>query len=287
MLTELDCPPAQTHVGRLDWTPRPGGWDAHAHVFGPATKFPYASPRRYTPPDQTTSDYLRMLDALGILHGVLVQPSVYGTDNDCLVHALSTSQGRLRGIVDLDLSATAGCTLSELTAAGVRGLRIWVGPTTSQQMFKSIDDKLHSLNWHFDIYFTAAEFLVPLLPCLLSLKARLVIEAMGSIRTPAPHGDPAFAALLELLATDRVWVKLSHPYSLDPAGPPYRSVLPLAHALVRARPDRLIWGSDWPHPIVNGGMPNDAALLNLLMQWAGDEGLANQILVANPEELYR
>lgn len=262
------------------------GWDTHAHIFGPASRYPYAATRRYTPADQVLGDYLTLLDQLGLGNGVLIQPSVYGQDNSCLLNGLRAADGRLRGIVDLDLAALADSALDDLAATGVRGVRLWITSETVADDIRAIDGRLVELGWHFDLHFTSSDLLAPLADCLASLKAPVVIEAMGSVPCPADLTGAAVGALGRLMMTGRVWVKLSHPYQIDRSGPPYPNAVPLARHLVEICADQLLWGSDWPHPVVTGPMPGDALLLDLLTEWVGDIATVGRILNDNAVGLY-
>ncbi|GAA3573640.1 amidohydrolase family protein [Amycolatopsis ultiminotia] len=265
------------------WDVGDGGWDTHAHVFGPAADFPYAAGRTYTPPDSTPADYLRTLDALGLSHGVLVQPSCYGTDNSRLLAALAAHPARFRGVVDLDLLATAEEDLRGL--AGVCGLRLrW--PQTADRIGEILP-RLRTLGWHADVLLDHSDSAPALIDAVAGSGVRVVVEAMGSPRAGDTVSGRGFSALREWLSAGEGWVKLSHPYAIDGLGPgPYPHAGRFAGALVETAPDRCVWGSDWPHPMKEGPVPEDGGLLGLLVQWAGGAAAARSILTTNPLSLY-
>lgn len=269
------------------WPVRPGGLDSHAHVFGPTARFAYAADRRYTPPDQTVEDYLRLLDTLGLRYGVLVQPSVYAENNACLVDALKRAKGRLLGVVDIDVLGADADTLELMTRDGVCGLRFWWDESSSAEHLRQVGERLRGLGWHLDIIVTQAALLPGLAPLLRQLALPTMIEAMGSpVKTETP-ASPGFRSLLDLLQDGTAMVKLSHPYRIERSGLPYDAAAPFAAAIIEAAPERCVWGSDWPHPNIHGPMPEDGALLDLLPRWAsGRTDLAQRILSDNAHAFY-
>ena len=273
--------PADPHPRPPGWAVKRGGWDTHAHVFGPVARFPFRDGAAYTAPDETGEDYLRTLDALGVEYGVLVQPSVYGQDNRCLVAALRAHPGRLVGVVDLDVLATCDGDLEDLTRAGVRGLRIRPAGVPADTLARIVA-RLREVGWRLDVLVEDTAAVGEIAALLRALKVEVVIEAMGNPKAGQPVSDPGFQALLALLRDGVAWAKLSHAYHIDLKGPPYEGTVPFARALVEAAPDRLVWGSDWPHPMRGGVMPNDGALMDLLLRWAVSVELANRILCDNP-----
>lgn len=279
------CPPAIA-TQAPGWDCGAHGWDAHAHVFGPASRFPYATARRYTPPDQTVDDYLRNLDTLGLRHGVLVQPSVYGTDNSALLDALQRARGRLRGVIDLDPATATDKELSTWSNAGVCGVRVWWDGQKPFDALSGLAHRLRGTGWHLDVYCTDTDALHGLARRIDALDMPVIIEAMGTPRGDAPLSTPGLQSLLALLREGAAWAKLSHAYKIDGRGLPYAQALPFARALAEAGPSQLVWGSDWPHPMAAGPIPNDGALLDLLPEWAGSAALARQILSSNPARFY-
>ena len=285
-MSAATCPPALEDVTRPGWPVPADGWDCHAHVFGPVAQFPYSDRRRYTPPEQTAADYLRVLDRLGLRCGVLVQPSVYGTDNAALVDACIRSQGRLVGVVELDALQTADADLARLSGAGVRGVRIWWDGTRPDDWLPMVARRLRPFGWHLDIYPVGSDALRSLARIMDRVEAPVMIEAMGSPRHGEGVASPGFQALLALLKEGAAMVKLSHPYQIHRDGPPYAGCAPFARAIVEAASDRAVWGSDWPHPMVVGPMPDDGALLDLLPTWSGSIATAQAILSDNAARFY-
>ena len=261
--------------------------DCHAHVFGPVSRYPYVPQRTYTPPDAPLSAYRRMLDTLGIDRGILVQPSVYGTDNRATLDALAAAGANFRGVVVVDEDVPHG-ELERMHAIGVRGVRL-------NLLFKSgievsdvrrLASRIAPFGWHLQMLIDVSEF-SDLRATLGALPVEVVIDHMGHMPTSIGVDHPGFQDMLALLADGRCWVKLSGAYRITCAEDlPYDDVTPYARALVQANPDRLLWASDWPHPYINVAMPNDGSLLDLLDTWVGDADVRDRILVDNPAALY-
>jgi 2-pyrone-4,6-dicarboxylate lactonase len=265
------------------WSTGTGAWDTHAHVFGPRRDFPYAADRAYTPPDATPGDYLRMLDALGIERGVLVQPSCYGTDNHRLVTAVAAHPDRFVGVVDLDLRTATDDQLAAMP--GVRGLRLrW--PAGADRLDPTLA-RLATLGWHLDVLLDHIGSAPALLDRVAASGVRVVVEAMGSPRATDAVDGRGFTALREWLAAGEGWVKLSHPYAIDDPATSFPHAARFARALVEAAPEQCVWGSDWPHPMVRGGpVPNDTRLFDLVPEWVGGIDAARAVLVDNPRACY-
>ena len=266
----------------------PGACDSHAHVFGPSARFAYAARRSYTPPDAPLADYLAMLDAVGLRRGALVQPSIYGEDNGCLLDALAGSGDRLRGVVVADPRRLSDATVEAWTDLGVRGVRINMVTPDGLPLaaMEGMAARLAEVGWHLDLITDTCERLVELEQRLAALPCALLIEQMGRAKGGMPVTTPGFQVLLRLLAERKAWVKLSHSYHISTSGPPYADTTPLARACVAAAPERAVWGSDWPHPMLHGPMPNDGALLDLLAEWVPDAAQRRAVLVDNPARLY-
>jgi len=271
----------------------PGACDCHNHVFGPAARFPYAPERQYTPPDAPLERFQRLLAVLGLERAVIVQPSIYGSDNACTADAIARLAGRARGVAVVD-PAIDRAGLLALDRAGFRGLRfnlIHPGGGTPLDALEALAGKAAEVGWHVQIYLRGR--LLPELEArLASLPAPLAIDHMGHMEPGQGLGQPGVRALLRLVETGRVWVKLC-PYRTDLAGFPWAEAGSLARALASAAPERLVWGTDWPHPDIAGAapgipgpMPNDADLLDALGEWLEDQALIGRILVDNPEALY-
>ncbi|MEJ8811248.1 amidohydrolase family protein [Variovorax ureilyticus] len=265
------------------------GWDCHAHVFGPYDRFPLAAERSYTPPEAVESAYLDLLARLGLDHGVLVHPSAYGKDHSLLLHALA-AQPALRGVVVVQPGDPLA--LGGLRERGVRGARFShrSGPGTNFAGSASFDDlcelasALADAGLHAELW-TDCNALPAIAPKLLGLPVPIVIDHMGGFDVNAGVDDPGFRALLDLLATGKVWVKLCAYRNLLGA-PDWQAGRPFQQRMIEANPERLVWGSDWPHLRVTP-VPDTAQLLSMLEEWAGSEVLVDRVLRINPEGLYR
>lgn len=290
MTAERPCPPPDPAPRPAGFAVPPGACDCHVHVFGPAERYPYGAERSYTPPDAPPDALLALQDALGLQRAVVVQASVHGTDNRAVLDAVARAPGRFRGVAAVGADVT-NADLARLHEGGVRGLRINLVDRGGMS-FGSLDDvvevgaRIRDYGWHL-------EFLAPVeeMKDLQGLLARLPVPAVfGHLGyTPAAKGvgHPGFRRFLGLLREGGVWVKLTGPYRISgETRPPYRDLLPFAEALLVAAPERVVWGSDWPHVVQVKPMPNDGDLLDLLAVWAPDEALRRRILVDNPAELY-
>jgi len=270
--------------------------DAHFHVFGPADRYPVGGVNgtlRYTPPLAPLADYLALAKQLGIERFVFVQPSAYGRDNSCMLDAMrEIGIGRCRGIVDLDENAP-DAILAEMNARGVRGVRINVSPVkprepgfaaTMRPRIERLDARCHELGWHLD--FLAPSWLTEeLIPVFAKMKCPYTLAHMGMFKAEAAPAQPGFRKLLDVLrhGDGRCWVKLTGTYRT--ATPPtYADAAPMARALIEAAPNRLIWGSDYPH-LSFADKVGSVQLFNLLAGWA-DEPERRKILVENPAELF-
>jgi 2-pyrone-4,6-dicarboxylate lactonase len=284
------APDRQPRVPRLA-LPR-GACDTHAHIFGPAGEFPYARERIYTPPDSTLADYRRLLATLGVDRAVLVQPSVYGTDNAAMLAALRAGGKGLRAVavVDPEISAAA---LDDLHAAGVRGLRFNlvdrrdarnVVPAVGLQ---AVARRIARLGWHIELLINLDEA-SGFRAALADLPVPVVLGHMGYPRGGARAWPQhaGFAELLRLLDGGRCWVKLTGPYRISGAALPYDEVDEVARRLIAAAPECMLWGTDWPHVMIKTAMPNDGDLTDLLERWAPDAATRARILVDNPAALY-
>ena len=270
------------------FVPPPGACDAHCHVFGPADRFPFAADRAYTPPVSGIDDFERRQARLGLGRAVFVQASCHGTDNSAMVDAIRRGGGRYAGVAMIDESFSAA-DIARLHEAGVRGTRFnfvaHLGGAPPLDSFWRIVERVVPFGWHVVLHFDAAD-----LPAHAELLDRMpcpyVIDHMARVPTAAGLDQPPFRALLDLMADERAWVKVSGAERLTAGGaPPYDDVVPFARALIAAAPDRVLWGTDWPHPNVRH-MPDDGDLVDLLAEFAPDAATRRRILVANPERLY-
>jgi predicted TIM-barrel fold metal-dependent hydrolase len=284
------CAAADPFPRPASFAPPAGSCDTHAHVFGPAERYPYVPHRTYTPPDAPPGAYLHLHRALGIERGVLVQPSVYGTDNRLMVDSLHylREQGRhYKGVAVVD-AAVSDTELDELDRAGVCGVRmnlLFKGGIAWSDV-EALARRLAERRWHLQFLIDVSEF-EQLVPRIRRLPVPVVVDHMGHMNVGKGLDDPGFCGLLELVREGQAWVKLSGSYRItNQPLPPYDDVIPFARALIAANPERMLWGSDWPHPHFGRAMPTDAVLLGLLADWAPDDLIRRQILVDNPARLY-
>ena len=263
-----------------------GSCDCHAHIFGPADKYPFAPNRSYTPPEAGIEAYGRMLAALGFERAVIVQPSVYGIDNRCTRDAVVASGGKWRGVAVVEPCVTES-QLADLHAAGCRGVRINLLFKGGLQLnvLEQIARAIKPLGWHVQLLLDGRD-LPQLADRLKRLPVDVVVDHMGHMPASLGVGHAGFQTLLELLRGGRCWVKLSGAYRISSLPQPYDDAVPFARALVETAPDKLVFGTDWPHPSITIPMPQDAMLLDLLPTWVPDEATRRRILVENPARLY-
>ena len=280
-------PPLPDPHSPAAFTPPPGACDAHCHVFGPASRFPFAPGRSYTPPDAGVEHLEALHERMGLSRAVLVQASCHGTDNSAMVDALQRSRGRYAGVAMIDESC-GDAEIDRLHDAGVRGARFnFVRHLGGGDLgsFQRTARRVATRGWHMVVHLDAAD-LTDLSGVLLDLPCPFIIDHMA--RVPASGGleQPSFTALLDLMGHEKAWVKISGAERLTAGGrPPYEDVAPLARALIAAAGDRVLWGTDWPHPNVRH-MPDDGDLVDLLAVFAPAEADRNRILVDNPRHLY-
>jgi predicted TIM-barrel fold metal-dependent hydrolase len=262
-------------------------------VFGPATNFPYAEDRSYTPPDAPLEKYLRMLDTVGFDRGVLVQGSAHGRDNGAMLDALKRHPDRLRGVAVADADASPA-ELRGWHALGVRGLRFnhfFRGGALHYRGGVALDDAkalapvMAELGWHLQLWIDVKD-LPETIPIIKAIGRPVVIDHMGRTDARAGTATPGFQSLLRLVGDGGCWVKVSGAHRLSQSAPDYADARPFHEALVRANPERLIWCSDWPHPRIEGEMPDAGRLLALFQQWTPGEEVRRRILVDNPARLY-
>lgn len=280
------CAPAQPVVDPIVFAVPSGAVDTHAHVIAQDTaSYPLVAERSYTPPPATESQYLAMLDATGMTYGVLVQISVYGTDNRHMVEVLQRHPGRLRGVAVVSPDITDDELLA-LHAAGVRGLRINVlfGGGIGFAAMETLAHRVKDLGWHLQFLMDVRQ-LPELMPRMARLPVPGVVDHIGHMPVSEGLDAPGFVHLRRLVTEHGYWVKLSGAYRLSTRADAYDDVTPFARTLIADAPDRMLWGSDWPH-VSQTRTPNTGALLNLLADWAPDADTRRRILVDNPARLY-
>jgi predicted TIM-barrel fold metal-dependent hydrolase len=264
-----------------------GACDTHFHVFDHEKIYPFTESRSYTPTKAPLEAYKAMCSALGITRHVIVQPSVYGLDNRMTLQVLQDLGQAARGIAVIDESFNEG-QLKQFHQAGVRGVRmnlLFKGGISKDQIH-SIAKKIAPFGWHLQCLVDVSSF-DNIHALTKNLPVPIVIDHMGHLSTQHGVSNTGFQSLLRSLDTDRCWVKMSGTYRLTQEKTvPYNDVIPFAKALIKTRTDRLVWGSDWPHPSINVPMPNSGDLLNLLPLWTNDTEILQRILVDNPAKLY-
>ncbi|MEV7524208.1 amidohydrolase family protein [Streptomyces sp. NPDC091371] len=292
--------------GWLDWYAGPsrpryglpaGAVDAHCHVFGPGDEFPYAPERKYTPCDASKDQLFALRDHLGFARNVVVQATCHGADNSAMVDALRASGGLARGVATLRPDVT-DAQVRELHEAGVRGVRFnfvkRLVDTAPRQDLWDVARRIAPYGWHVVVYFEAAD-LPDLRDFLLTIPVPLVIDHMGRPDTAKDPEGPDFEAFLSFMrARPDIWCKVTCPERLSVSGPPaldgeraaYRDVVPFARRVVEEFPDRVLWGTDWPHPNLTDHMPDDGLLVDFVPHIAPTPELRRKLLVDNPMRLY-
>lgn len=269
----------------------PGGaTDTHFHLFGPMARRGYSAQRIYTPPDALLSDWQRLARTLGVDRGVIVQPSVYGTDNTVVLENLKVMAGSWRAIVVIDDSVTDR-ELESMHAQGVRGIRFNVVDVATEKgvlpmhLVRRLAQRIAPLGWHVQFLMHVDEY-ANLEALFDDFPTDYVIDHFGYMKAAKGVAHPGFQALLRLMKSGRCWTKLTGPYRISTHPMPYPDVTPLAHALIDANANRVVWGTDWPHAKHDGAMPNDGDMCDRLTEWVPDASIRRKVLVDNPAQLY-
>ena len=272
-----------------DFTPPPGAVDAHCHVFGPADEFPFAPERKYTPGDAGKDMLFALRDHLGLSRNVIVQASCHGKDNSAMIDALRTSGGLARGVAVV-AHDIADDELDMMHEAGVRGVRFnfvrRLVDATPREVFMRTAERVQRLGWHVVVYFEAPD-LADLSPFLKALPGIVVVDHMGRPDVGLPVDGPdfgRFVTLMEELPT--LWTKVSCPERLTEEGPPYDDVVPFQRHLVERFSNRVLWGTDWPHPNMKSHRPDDGLLVDTIARIAPTPALRQALLIDNPMRLY-
>ncbi len=285
------------HPSRPQFKVPPGSVDAHCHVFGPGDEFPYAPERKYTPCDAGKRPLFALRDRLGFARNVIVQGTCHGADNRAMADACRSSGGRARGVATVRRSVT-DAELAELHAAGVRGVRFnfvkrLVDVAPKDELLE-IASRIARRGWHVVVYFEAAD-LEELRDFLANIPTTVVVDHMGRPDVTRPADGPDFERFMRLLREHaHIWSKVGGPERLSVSGPPaldgekapYRDVVPFARRVVESFPDRVLWGTDWPHPNLKHHMPDDGLLVDFIPHIAPTAELQRKLLVDNPMRLY-
>ena len=282
------CRAPDPDTRKPDYVPPPGACDAHCHIFGPGSVYPYAPGRKYTPPDAPLERFRELQATLGLERAVLVNASCHGVDNTVILDAIAQSGGRYRGVANVDGSLDDRA-LERLHDGGIRGVRFnfvkHLGGTPDMTVFHRVVNRIRSLGWHVVLHFDAGD-LLEFSTLLDELPVPFVIDHMGRVPTGDGLEQRPFRLLLETARRDNCWVKICGAERISTAGPPFTDAVPFAQALLEICPDRTLWGTDWPHPNINKHMPNDGDLVDLIPLFMPDPALRQKVLVDNPHRLY-
>jgi len=287
---DADWIPFDPNPSKPRFRPPPGAVDAHCHVFGPGDVFPYAPERKYTPCDAPKEKLFALRDFLGFERNVVVQATCHGNDNRALVDALVHSGGRARGVASV-ARTVSDAELRAMHEAGVRGTRFnfvrRLVDFTPREVLVEIAHRIAPLGWHVVVYFEAKD-LPELWDFFTALPTIVVVDHMGRPDVTKPLDGPEFGRFVRLMREHpNVWSKVSCPERLSVSGPPdYGDVVPFAKHLVETFPDRVLWGTDWPHPNMKSHMPDDGKLVDYLPRIAATPALQRALLVDNPMRLY-
>jgi len=283
-----DCKPPDPHPKTPAYRLPPDACDAHCHVFGPADRFPYAPERSYTPPDAPVAALRALHRTIGVSRAVIVQASCHGTDNRAMLDAIASSGGAYRGIAIVG-PGISDAELATLDRGGVRGVRFnfvaHLGGAPDLELFDRTIDRIGELGWHVVLHLDAEDILT-YQDRIGRLRVPFVIDHMGRVKAASGLDQAPFKRLLELMRNPLAWVKICGGERVSSRGKPFDDAIEFAAALIEAAPDRVLWGTDWPHPNIAGDMPNDGELVDLFARVTGDETLRRKVLVDNPTRLY-
>jgi 2-pyrone-4,6-dicarboxylate lactonase len=287
---DADWLPFDPHPSRPTFALPSGSVDAHCHVFGPGNVFPYAPERKYTPCDAGKDQLFALRDLLGVERNVVVQATCHGTNNDAMLDVLRTAGRRAKGVAAVTPDVSAG-ELAEMHEIGVRGVRFnyvrrLVDPEPDAY-YHRIVEKIAPLGWHVVVYFEAAD-LDERWDFFTALETRVVVDHMGRPDVSKDVNGPDFARFLRLLREhENFWTKVTCPERMSITGPPnFDDTVPFARRVIDEFPDRVLWGTDWPHPNLIGYMPDDGKIVDFIPRIAPDPEVQHRLLVDNPTRLY-
>jgi predicted TIM-barrel fold metal-dependent hydrolase len=280
------APDPNTHQPKF--RPPPLACDAHCHIFGPAAQFPYAPDAPYWPPDAPFENLQKLHKTLGIERAVIVHASCHGADMRVTLDGIARSNGRYRGTAIID-ETYGEREFQRMHDGGIRGVRFnfvrHLGGRPEMAFFQRTVERVKAMGWHLILHLDAVD-LVEFSEVFKKIPVPLVIDHMGRVKASEGLDQQPFKVLLEWMKRDQFWVKICGAERVSSMGPPFTDAVPFARKLIEAAPDRVLWGTDWPHPNVGRHMPNDGDLMDLFAQMAPEPALQQKILVDNPARLY-
>ena len=280
--------PPDPNTRKPTFTPPPLACDAHCHIFGPAAKFPYDPKSSYWPPDSSFEGLQKLHSILGLQRAVIVHASCHGSDMRATLDAIARSKGAYRGTAIIDASYTEK-HFEDMHAGGIRAVRFnfvkHLGGRPDMAFFRKTVERVKAMGWHLILHLDAVD-LAEFKDLFLKIPVPMVIDHMGRVKAADGVEQQPFKVLLEWMKHDNFWVKVCGAERVSSMGPPFTDAVPFARALIDAAPDRILWGTDWPHPNVGKHMPNDGDLVDLFPRMAPETDLQYKILVENPARLY-
>ena len=268
--------------------PPPLACDAHCHIFGPASKFPYDPKAAYHPPDAPFEGLQRLHAILGLERAVIVHASCHGSDMRATLDGIARSKGRYRGTAIID-EGYGEREFQRMDEGGIRGVRFnfvrHLGGRPDMAFFQRTVARVKEMGWHLILHLDATD-LVEFDAVFKKIPVPMVIDHMGRVKASDGLDQQPFKVLLEWMKNERFWVKVCGPERVSSKGPPFTDAVPFAQKLIEAAPERILWGTDWPHPNVGRHMPNDGDLMDLFAEMAPTPELQHKILVDNPARLY-
>jgi 2-pyrone-4,6-dicarboxylate lactonase len=281
-------PAPDRNTKKPKFVPPPKTCDAHCHIFGPAHKFPYDPKASYHPPDSGFEEICKLHDILGIERAVIVHASCHGADMRATLDGIARSNGRFRGTAIIDETYTTA-DFDRMHEGGIRGVRFnfvkHLGGRPDFGLFHKTVDRLNALGWHLILHLDAND-IIEFEDMFRKLPVPMVIDHMARVSAKDGLDQKPFKVLLDFMKDEKVWVKICGSERVSSDGPPFHDAIPFAQALINAAPDRILWGTDWPHPNVGKHMPNDGDLVDMIPLTMPDAAIRQKVLVDNPARLY-
>jgi 2-pyrone-4,6-dicarboxylate lactonase len=280
--------PPDPNTRKPRFTPPPLACDAHCHIFGPGSKFPYAKDAAYEPPDSPFEELQKLHSILGIQRAVIVHASCHGSDMRATLDGIARSKGAYRGTAIIDEQYTEK-DFQRMHDGGIRAVRFnfvkHLGGRPDMAFFNKTVERVKAMGWHLILHLDATD-LVEFQDLFRRIPVPMVIDHMGRVKAAEGLEQEPFRILLSSLRNENTWVKVCGAERVSSMGPPFTDAVPFAQALIAAAPERILWGTDWPHPNVGAHMPNDGDLVDLFARMAPDPAIQRRILVENPARLY-